>query len=166
MSQDAEFTLAYIGLGSNLNEPKLQLKRAIGALDQLPESRISNCSSFYLSTPVGPVEQPDFVNAVCALETTLSPQQLLQQLLQLEARAGRVRDGLRWGPRILDLDLLLFGQEIINEEDLVVPHPHLCQRAFVLIPFAEIAPETPIPARGLVKQCLAAVSPEGVTRLA
>lgn len=132
----------YIGLGSNLATPALQLSQAITALAALPRTRLTATSSFYLSDPLGPADQPRYVNAVAALDTELSPLQLLDALQAIEQSQGRVRKGERWGPRTLDLDILLFGERVIDEPRLTVPHYHLQERAFVLYPLAEVAPPT------------------------
>ena len=129
----------YIGLGSNLAEPRTQLESALAALDTLPQSRLVSRSSFYGSDPLGPADQPRYVNAVAALDTALEPLALLDELQAIEQQQGRVRKDERWGPRTLDLDILLFGSHTINEPRLTVPHYHMHARAFVLYPLAEIA---------------------------
>ena len=138
-------TLVYIGLGSNLDSPSQQLIQAIHAIAKLPQVNISALSSFYGSRPMGPQDQPDYINAVLALTTELSALELLDALQKIELDAGRVRKDERWGARVLDLDILLFGQEIINSERLIVPHYGLKEREFVLLPLAEIAPELSLP---------------------
>jgi 2-amino-4-hydroxy-6-hydroxymethyldihydropteridine diphosphokinase len=132
-------SLAYIGLGSNLDNPVEQVTQALSELDRLSLSRLVDASSFYRSKPVGPQDQPDFVNAVAALETRLSPLALLDQLQALEQRHRRRREH-RWGPRTLDLDILLFNHTRIEHTRLYVPHPEMRTRAFVLRPLIEIAP--------------------------
>ncbi|GGX85395.1 2-amino-4-hydroxy-6-hydroxymethyldihydropteridine pyrophosphokinase [Litchfieldella qijiaojingensis] len=135
---------AYIGLGSNLDSPSDQVERALMALDRLPLSQLVARSSLYASRPVGPQDQPDFVNAVAALDTRLSPLALLDQLQALEQRHGRQR--LRhWGPRTLDLDLLLYDDSHIDTPRLRVPHPRMVDRGFVLVPLAEVAPTLRLP---------------------
>ncbi|WP_447554281.1 2-amino-4-hydroxy-6-hydroxymethyldihydropteridine diphosphokinase [Vreelandella sp. EE22] len=130
-------SLAYIGIGSNIEEPLVQVRQAITELDQLPLTTVGDVSSLYQSRPVGPQDQPDFINAVAALHTALSPLALLDQLQGLEQRHRRRR--LRhWGPRTLDLDLLLFDEQVIDHPRLSVPHPHMTDRAFVLMPLAEL----------------------------
>lgn len=136
---------AYIGLGSNLDHPERQLRSAVEALAGIPRTRVLAVSPFYLTPPLGPANQPDYVNAVAALETTLPPLELLDALLAVEAAHGRTRDGERWGPRTLDLDLLLYGEEVIDHPRLTVPHPGLALRAFVLLPLADIAPDLVLP---------------------
>ncbi|MFY0992232.1 2-amino-4-hydroxy-6-hydroxymethyldihydropteridine diphosphokinase [Halomonas sp. C05BenzN] len=135
---------AWIGLGSNLDEPRLQVERALEALDRLPLTRRAAASRLYASRPVGPRDQPDFINAVACLETRLSPLALLDQLQALEQRHRRVRRH-RWGPRTLDLDLLLFDDRRLASPRLTVPHPEMEQRAFVLVPLAELAPTLQLP---------------------
>ncbi|MDO3381958.1 2-amino-4-hydroxy-6-hydroxymethyldihydropteridine diphosphokinase [Gilvimarinus algae] len=134
----------YIGLGSNLNQPVDQLRRAVSALEQLPQSQLINVSSFYRSSPVGPQDQPDFINAVACLHTQLPAAALLEQLQTIEKAHHRERL-VHWGPRTLDLDLLLYGESTINSERLTVPHPHMKERAFVLVPLADIAPGLRLP---------------------
>jgi len=138
---------AYIGLGSNLGNREANVRSAVTHLDSWDGVRVVALSSFYETEPVGPV-QPDYINAVCAVKTTLSARQLLNALLTIEARHGRKRS-IRWGPRTLDLDLLLYGDAVINERDLVVPHPHMHERRFVLEPLCEIAPDVVHPVFGL-----------------
>ncbi len=152
--------LAYIGLGGNLEQPVNQLERALHELDQIPRSCMQTSSSFYLSSPMGPVEQPDYVNAVAAVQTELSPVDLLDELQQIEQAHGRV-PGLRWGPRTLDLDLLLYGDQFVRDDRLSVPHPGIIERAFVLLPLAELAPRLEIPGLGAISDALAACDTRG-----
>lgn len=153
---DETVITVYIGLGSNLAEPAMQVRRACEALGQLPESRLLACSSLYSSPPMGPPDQPDYINAVAALETPLSPHDLLAELQAIEQAQGRVRER-RWGARTLDLDLLLYGDRQIDDQQLTVPHVGLPERAFVLYPLQEIAPTLVIPGQGpladLVTRC-------------
>lgn len=135
---------AWVGLGSNLLDPRSQLEQALEELDRLPLTRLSIASSLYTSRPVGPSDQPDFINAVAALDTRLSPLALLDQLQALEQHHRRVRER-HWGPRTLDLDLLLFDQELLSTPRLTLPHPEMARRAFVLIPLAEVAPALRLP---------------------
>jgi 2-amino-4-hydroxy-6-hydroxymethyldihydropteridine diphosphokinase len=137
-------TTAFIGLGSNLDDPARQVRRALSALDELPETRRVAASSLYGSTPMGPADQPDFINAVAKLDTRLSAPSLLAALQKLEHRAGRVRHR-HWGERTLDLDILLFGDQRHATPALHIPHPGLTERAFVLVPLAEIAPSLQLP---------------------
>lgn len=135
---------AYLGLGSNLGNRQENLRIALRELGQMPTINITQVSSLYETDPVGVTEQPEFLNAVAALETTLSATDLLDVFLHLENQLGRVRT-LRWGPRVIDLDLLLYGDAQIALPSLTVPHPRLRERAFVLVPLAEIAPEMVLP---------------------
>ncbi|GAA5137689.1 2-amino-4-hydroxy-6-hydroxymethyldihydropteridine diphosphokinase [Thalassotalea piscium] len=137
--------LVYIGLGSNLSNPKLQISNAITALENIKQSKLNAVSSLYFSRPMGPQDQPDYMNAVVALETQLTPLQLLEHLQTIEKNAGRERKGEHWGARIIDLDILLFGEQTINNERLTVPHYGLHLREFVLIPLVEIAPDLKLP---------------------
>lgn len=130
----------YLGLGSNLASPEQQLDAALSALAQLPQSRLVSCSAYYSSAPLGPTDQPRYSNAVALLETDLAPLQLLDQLQAIELNQGRERKAERWGPRTLDLDILLFGNRLINNERLCVPHYHMHARPFVLLPLAELCP--------------------------
>lgn len=157
---------AYVGIGSNLDAPVAQVKRAMEALRGLPETRLAACSSLYRTAPVGITAQPEFINAVCALDTALAPQALLERLLAVEQAQGRTREGARGGPRTLDLDLLLYGDLEIDRPDLTVPHPRLHERAFVLYPLAEIAPALEVPGRGAVAELCARCGGQAVTRLA
>lgn len=140
----------YIGLGSNLADPRLQVERALRMLAQLPGTKLTQHSRLYRSAPWGRADQPEFVNAVAALKTKLVPRELLDALLAIEHAAGRARGAMRWGPRVLDLDILAFGDRVIDEPGLHVPHPHLHERAFVLLPLAEIAPDLIVPGHGNV----------------
>jgi len=152
---------AYIGLGSNLADPRAQVERALGRLARLPRSRLLRPSRLYRSAPWGMLDQPEFVNAAAAIETGLSPPALMQALLAIERDAGRDRNGERWGPRILDLDLLLYGTLVLAEPGLQLPHPHLHERAFVLLPLAEIAPDLDVPGRGPISALLSRVDTAG-----
>ncbi|WP_282876630.1 2-amino-4-hydroxy-6-hydroxymethyldihydropteridine diphosphokinase [Pseudomonas peli] len=135
----------YIGLGSNLATPIEQLRSALAALAALPQTDLIAQSSFYSSDPLGPADQPRYVNAVAALDTELSPLALLDALQTIELEQGRTRKAERWGPRTLDLDILLFGERLLDEPRLTVPHYHMHARAFVLYPLAEIAPQLRLP---------------------
>ncbi len=132
---------AYIGLGSNLGEREQHLKAALTAIASLPETRLGRVSSLYDTAPVGDLEQPNFLNAVAQVETDLTARQLMWNLLLIERRLGRVRHpSRRFGPRVIDLDLLLFGDQVLDAEELVVPHPEMHRRGFVLAPLTEIEP--------------------------
>ncbi len=141
---------AWIGLGSNVGEPVAQLRAAFEALDGIEATRRWVSSSLYASTPMGPPDQPLYINAVAGVATELSPHALLRSLHAIEHAAGRVRSGQRWGPRRLDLDLLAFDQCTIDDDELTLPHPGAAARAFVLLPWAEVAPDTRIPGVGRV----------------
>lgn len=157
-------SLAYVALGANLGDPASTLRAAFGALANLPDSRVLRCSSLYRTAPVGLLDQPEFVNAVALLETTLMPQALLGQLLDIEHRFGRQR-GEKNGPRTLDLDLLLYDERCLELPELTLPHPRLHLRAFVLQPLAEIAPDLRLPGRGHIAAWLPAVANQGCVRL-
>ncbi|GAC16643.1 2-amino-4-hydroxy-6-hydroxymethyldihydropteridine diphosphokinase [Aliiglaciecola lipolytica] len=136
---------SYIGLGSNLSDPVNQLQQALSAIHLLENTEVKQCSALYASKPMGPQEQPDYVNAVAQIETQLSPTDLLVNLQQIEAKHGRERKAERWGPRTLDLDIILFGNEQIQSDDLIVPHYGMKVREFVLYPLHEIAPDLVLP---------------------
>ena len=140
---------AYIALGSNLHEPKAQVLQAFQDLGLLPQTRLIARSSLYLSAPVGYMDQPAFINAVAEIETGLAPHALLDALLELERKRGRVREVLN-GPRTLDLDVLLYDELQCHEHGLTLPHPRMFERAFVLKPLHEIAPACVIPGQGAV----------------
>ena len=156
--------IAYVALGANLGDPAATIRAAFGALANLPESRVVHCSSLYRTTPVGNTEQPEFINAVAALETTLAPESLLDALFDIEARFGRIR-AEKNGPRTLDLDLLLYNNQQLNLPRLTLPHPRLHLRAFVLYPLAELAPDLQLPGRGSIAAWLPAVANQGISRL-
>ena len=155
-------TCAYIGLGSNLNCPDRQITRALSALACLPACHLLGSSSLYHSHPMGPTEQPDYVNAVAAVKTDLSARELLQELQRIEQRHGRAprcsvnpgRPADRWGPRVLDLDLLLYGEQRENSRWLTLPHPGIGQRDFVLMPLLELDPGISIPGMGSARVLL------------
>lgn len=148
---------AYIGLGSNLDDPERQVSLACGRLASIESSALIACSSLYGTTPLGPIDQPAFVNAVACIETQLTPHGLLAALHGIERDQGRLRDGSRWGPRTLDLDLLLYHGLILHEPSLTLPHPEMTRRAFVLVPLAQIAPpDLVIPGQGRLDALLAA----------
>lgn len=138
-------SLAYIGLGSNLSDPQAQILSALSQLALLSSCSVIKVSSLYFSRPMGPQDQPDYMNAVVALETQLTPIKLLDELQSIENKAGRIRKENRWGARILDLDILLFDQEVIHCERLTVPHYGLKLREFVLLPLAEITDNLLLP---------------------
>lgn len=153
-------TRTWIGLGSNLGPSADTLSRAIRALGALTDTRVVACSPVYQTRPWGVTEQPDFLNAVAELETALSAPTLLERLLCIESHLGRRRDGRRWGPRVLDLDVLVFGSEVIQTEGLQVPHPRLADRLFVLVPLNDLAPGLNVPGCGVVKHLLSSLPSE------
>ena len=147
---------AYVGLGSNLGERERMLHDALDLLAQVPGIVLRAVSSFSETDPVGYLDQPRFLNAAAALETTLAPRELLAELLAVERRLGRTREGqLRFGPRTIDLDLLLYEDEVVDEHGLTVPHARLHERRFVLEPLAELDAELVVPGRGRVTDLLA-----------
>lgn len=155
-------TRAYIALGSNLEGPRTQVETAFAELAALPRTEEAGRSRIYRSTPMGPPGQPDYLNAVAALDTDLAPEALLDALQAIEARHGRVRGPQRWGPRTLDLDLLLYGAETVNTERLVVPHPGLHERNFVLYPLYDLAPDLEVPGKGPLRALRAACPGHGL----
>lgn len=155
---EAPPVVAFIGLGGNLGDPAANLRSALEQLDGLSQTRLTAASRLYRTAPVGGIVQADFVNAAARLETALAPQELLQALFAIERAHGRDRSReQRWGPRTLDLDLLLYGDAVIDVDGLSVPHPRIAERAFVLVPLAEIAPEAMIPGHGSAAEVLAAL---------
>ncbi|NKI35456.1 2-amino-4-hydroxy-6-hydroxymethyldihydropteridine diphosphokinase [Wenzhouxiangella sp. XN79A] len=159
-------TRTFIGIGSNLGDPERQVRAAIDSLAGLPSTVFDRSSGLYRTAPWGDLHQPDFVNAVVELQTGLSAPALLAELKRLEDEAGRVRDAARrWGPRRLDLDLLWFGGEAIELDDLVVPHPRMHERAFVLQPLCELEPMLELPGRGRVDVLLAGLAIDGIQRV-
>ena len=159
-------TVAYIGLGSNLDDPELQVRSAAKALAQLPGSRLLRLSRLFRTPPWGRAEQPAFVNAVAELATRLSPRDLLDALLALERERGRHRDGTLWGPRVIDLDILLYGDVSLDEDGLRIPHPHIAERAFVLLPLADLDADLYVPGQGRVRELLDRVDMQGCVPLA
>lgn len=155
---------AFVALGSNLSDPEAQVNRAFNELDKLPSTRLIAHSSLYRSAPWGYSDQPDFINAVAEIETHLAPRQLLEMLLDIEHRFGRVREFLN-APRVLDLDLLLYNGLIHHEHGLTLPHPRMHERAFVLLPLTEIAPDCVIPGHGRAADHLAACAGQDLQRL-
>ena len=157
---------AYVGLGSNLDDPLAQIRQALRELDGLDRVRLVQVSSLYRSRPMGPGDQPDYLNAVAALDTRLDAENLLLLLQGIEEFHHRVRSGQRWGPRTLDLDLLLYDDQRIDSPHLRVPHYGLAERNFVLYPLAEIAPpELEVPGLGPLRELLAGCPDTGLERL-
>jgi len=145
---------AWIGLGANLGRPKVTLNSALLALDHLPDTQLRLVSEAYWTAPWGVPEQPEFLNAVACIRTSIPAHSLLHALLDIEARLGRERGQQRWGPRMIDLDLLLVDQQIVDSAELTLPHPRLHERAFVLVPLADLAPELEVPGHGCVRELL------------
>lgn len=156
---------AYVALGSNLDDPQAQVQRAFAALGDLPGTRLILRSPLYRSAPLGPVEQPDFVNAAAGLLTQLEAPELLRELKALETRLGRAAPAVRWGPRRIDLDLLAHGTTCIASESITVPHPALAERAFVLVPWAEISPSLEVPGVGRVGALARRLGASGLQRI-
>ena len=146
-------TIAFVALGSNLEQPQIQVRRGFDELAALSKTKLLSCSSLYTSAPVGYADQPDFVNAVAKIETALSPHEVLEALLAIELKHGRQRS-LPNGPRTLDMDLLLYGGLQHHEAGLTIPHPRMHERAFVLLPLTEIAPDAVIPGKGPAREWL------------
>jgi len=147
----------YIGIGSNLNNPVAQVLEAVEELEMIPDTILAERSTLYSGKPMGPGDQPDYVNAVVAMDTLLSADELHKALISIEDLQGRTRDGEKWEPRIIDLDLLLYGNSTIDTPTLTVPHPGMHERDFVIIPLEEVAGNLKIPGRGhlysLINQC-------------
>ena len=148
---------AFVGLGSNLGDPQACIEQALLALDALPSTRLVRRSRLYRSAPWGITDQPAFVNAVAELTTALTPRELLDALLAIERANGRERNGPRWGPRTLDLDLLTYADLQLDEPGLALPHPHISSRAFVLVPLAELDPDLLLPGSGRIHELVAQV---------
>ncbi len=157
---------AFIGVGANLGDAEASVRTAIRALDAISQTRLLRASRLYRTPAWGMPEQPDFVNAVAAVETHSGARELLRELLAIEQRFGRVRtSGGRWGPRTLDLDLLLHGHAIIDEADLRVPHPYLAKRGFVLVPLLEIAPDLDIPGVGPARNAVSTLAQDEIRNI-
>lgn len=154
----------FVALGSNIDEPRRQVLQAFSELARLPGTRVLRRSSLYRTPPWGEPDQPDFINAVVELETSLEPLELLDALLEIERAAGRVRVK-RWGPRVLDLDLLLFGTQHIEVPRLHLPHPRLHERAFVMLPLAEIAPDLRVEPYGSAAEIASTLDSQGISVL-
>ena len=158
--------VAYVGLGGNLGEVAATLRAATEALARLPATHLLRASRLYRTPAWGLEQQPDFINGVVALETRLVPRELLDALLRIEREFGREREGgPRWGPRTLDLDLLLHGEVVVEQDGLRLPHPHLHERAFVLVPLLEIAADILIPGRGLARDALSRLDSASIEAL-
>jgi len=155
----------YIGLGANLNKPKEQLQRAIKTLSALPDCRVEQTSSFYQSKPMGPQDQGDYINAVIKLSTSISAIALLDSCQKIELEQGRIRKDERWGPRTLDLDLLLYNNDMISMERLVIPHYGMKQRNFVLLPLFEISPRITLPDGTQLSELIKITDKQGIQKL-
>ena len=153
---------AYVGIGSNLASPIEQVQQAIQELGNIPNTRLVRASGLYRSAPMGPPDQPDFVNAVAALLTQQDAGNLLKLMLKIEDAHGRERAGERWGPRTLDLDLLLYGNQQVRSAELDLPHPGIAERNFVLLPLDELAPHLEVPGLASVHRLKAALSADDV----
>jgi len=157
-------TASFVGLGANLGEPQRRVREAFRELDAIPHTRVVRASSLYRSEPLGYAEQPSFVNAVAHIETGLPAERLLAELHEIEARHGRSRSFAN-APRTLDLDLLLYGELVLDLAELKIPHPRMHERAFVLLPLVEIAPDVEVPGRGPAKTLLEKCRDQGVEKL-
>lgn len=157
-------TLAYIAIGSNLASPLEQVNAAVQALGDIPQTRVVALSSFYRTPPLGPLDQPDYLNAAIALDTVLNAEALLDNTQRIELQQGRVRKEERWGPRTLDLDIMLFGDAVINTERLTVPHYDMKRRGFMLWPLFEIAPDLIFPDGESLSALLAQINAEKPAR--
>jgi 2-amino-4-hydroxy-6-hydroxymethyldihydropteridine diphosphokinase len=157
-------TVACIALGANIGEPQRQVESGFAALAALPGTSLLAKSSLYRSAPVGYADQPDFINAVAVIETALSPHALLDALLATERAHGRVREFAN-APRTLDLDIVLYGEVVVHDAGLTIPHARMMERAFVMVPLAEVAPDTLVPGHGLVRDLVARVDAASVAQL-
>jgi 2-amino-4-hydroxy-6-hydroxymethyldihydropteridine diphosphokinase len=156
---------AWLGLGSNLQQPVKQLKEALNRLGETDKLEVLRVSSFYRTPPWGDEQQDDFINAVAEIETSLDPVPLLRVLQSIEDTMGRQREGRRWGPRKIDLDLLLYAEQQYQSAELVVPHPRIFERAFVLVPICELEAELDIPGHGAAEKLLQKLDCSGIDRL-
>jgi len=157
--------ISYIGIGSNQQDPIKQALQAIEALQQLPNSTLTKASSLYCSAPMGPQDQPDYINAVAEIDTQLSAIELLDALQEIEQKQGRVRKDNRWGPRTLDLDIILYDNQQINTERLIIPHYGMQDREFVLYPLQEIAAKLTLPNGTLLSQLVTLCDKNGLTKV-
>ena len=157
--------ICYIGIGANLNDPAKQVRTAINSIGQINETTLIDSSSLYQSVPMGPQDQPDYVNAVAKVETLLAAEDLLDSLQSIENQQGRIRKSERWGPRIIDLDIITFGNKTINSKRLTVPHYGIRERNFVLLPLKEIAPDFSLPSGESIDALLSQVDLQGIMKL-
>lgn len=164
--QHSQLIQVFVGLGSNLANPSEQIREAVNAIDSIADCKIDAVSSLYGSKPMGPQDQPDYVNAVLALSTSLAPLKLLDALQTIELASGRERKEERWGPRTLDLDIILFGEQVIENARLTVPHYGMKVREFVLLPLQEIAPELTLPDGDKLSALCNNIDHNGLTKLA
>ena len=155
---------AYIGLGANLGDPPAQVRDALARIARLPQTRLVAQSSLYRSAPLGPTGQDDYCNAVCAVDTELDPDALLSALHGIERAMGRERPPVRWAPRLIDLDLLLYGEALRRGPGLTLPHPEMHRRNFVMAPLAEIAPQAVVPDAGIAAPLAEALGSEGLAK--
>lgn len=156
--------LAYIGLGSNLNNPKQQIKNALITLNSTPDIKVVSLSSLYQSPPVDGTKQPDYINAVCEVHTHLSALELLYVCQDIESKQHRVREK-KWGARTIDLDIITYGVQVIASKQLIVPHPEMMNRAFVLVPLAEIEPDLKVPVLGDLQALIAKLDTSKLIKL-
>ncbi len=163
--QQTDKVLAYIGIGCNLGECAASIASAIDTLSLHPRCADVRAASLYESDPMGPPDQPKYLNTVVSLETSLTAQELLALTQSIESDHGRVRTGERWGPRTLDLDILLFGNEVMNTDTLTIPHPGIAMRSFVLLPLAELQPNLTITNLGPIDQLLKSCEQFGIRKL-
>lgn len=157
-------TAVYLSLGSNIGDRKGYLSRALQALDNLQQTQVCQVSSFYETAAWGKTDQDDFLNVCCRIETDLKPQELLSYCQRIEKKLNRVRHE-HWGPRTIDIDILLYGQQTINDDNLKVPHPYMTERAFVLVPLLEIASQLTLPSGELLREKLALLETADVIKL-
>ena len=165
MSKSTQSNFAYIAFGSNLDDPLTHIRRGVALISQLPDTVLDSHSSLFQSKPVGNPDQPDFINGVIRIKTSLTARELLKACQAIEEKEGRVRTEAKNEPRTLDLDILFFGNEIINEPDLHIPHPRMNDRAFVLFPLYEIEPDLFFPTGEALFQLINACDPSGIVRL-
>ncbi len=165
MIESGSSVSAWVGLGGNLGDPAAALQDALDALDRICGVELTAVSSVYQSAPVGLSAQPDFLNAVARIDTSLGPGELLEQLLRIETEQGRVRLGKRFGPRLIDLDLLLYNETMLQTENLTLPHPRMLERRFVLEPLAELEGDMGLPGGRRLCDCLGACSDQRLNKI-
>ena len=164
INKNAIYTDVYIGLGSNIEQPYLQIKKAIVALDNLSGTKVLSNSGYFTSKPMGPDDQPDYVNAVVEIQTTMEAAELLQQCQLIEQKQGRIKNR-HWGERTIDLDILLYADQKIDTSDLTVPHPGICQRDFVYLPLLKINSEIEVPAKGMLHDIVQSAESQTLKKL-